>query len=61
MSAGDLVLGVFIGSALWWLILSGGIGVFREKFNPRGLQWVNRVSGVIIAGFGLFALLSALR
>ena len=56
-SAGVLVLGVFIGSALWWLILSGGVGVFREKFNPKGLQWVNRISGAIIAGFGLFALL----
>ena len=60
VSAGVLVLGVFIGSALWWLILSGGVGVFRERFNPHGLQWVNRVSGVIIIGFGLFALLSAI-
>jgi len=60
VSAGVLVFGVFIGSALWWLILSGGVGVFREKFNPRGLQWVNRFSGAIITGFGLLALLSAL-
>lgn len=60
LSAGVLVFGVFIGSALWWLILSGGVGVFREKFNPHGLQWVNRISGAIITGFGLFALLSAL-
>ncbi len=59
-SAGGLVLGVFIGSALWWLILSGGVGVFREKFHPRELQWVNRISGVIITTFGLFALLTAL-
>ena len=58
-SAGVLVLGVFIGSALWWLILSGGVGVFREKFSSRGLPWVNRVSGAIITAFGLFALLSA--
>lgn len=57
-SAGVLVLGVFIGSALWWFILSAGVGVFREKFNPHGLQWVNRISGTIITGFGLFALLS---
>ena len=57
-SAGVLVLGVFIGSALWWFILIGGVGVFREKFNPHGLQWVNRISGAIITGFGLFALLS---
>jgi threonine/homoserine/homoserine lactone efflux protein len=61
LSAGVLVLGVFTGSALWWLILSGGVGVFREKFNPHALQWVNRISGAIITGFGLFALLSALR
>jgi threonine/homoserine/homoserine lactone efflux protein len=59
VSAGVLVSGVFIGSAMWWLILSGGVGVFREKFNPHGLQWVNRISGAIITGFGLFALLSA--
>ena len=58
--AGLLVLGVFIGSALWWLILSGGVGVFREKFNPRGLQWINKISGAIITGFGLFALLSVI-
>ena len=54
--AGMLVSGVFLGSALWWLILSGGVGVFRERFNPRGMRWVNRISGVIIAGFGVVAL-----
>jgi len=58
LSAGVLVLGVFIGSALWWLILSSGVGLFRAKFSPHGLRWVNRISGVIIAGFGLLALLS---
>jgi len=58
VSAVVLVLGVFIGSALWWLILSGGVGIFREKFNSHGLQWVNGISGAIITGFGLFALLS---
>lgn len=58
VSAGVLVLGVFLGSALWWLTLSGIVGLFRAKFNPRGLRWVNRISGVIITGFGLFALLS---
>jgi threonine/homoserine/homoserine lactone efflux protein len=57
-SAGVLVLGVFIGSALWWLILSGGVGLFQARFNPHGLWWVNRISGVIITGFGLLALLS---
>ncbi len=58
-SAGILVLGVFMGSALWWFFLSGGVGLFREKFDRRGLKWVNIISGAIIMGFGLFALLSA--
>ncbi|MGB5932052.1 MAG: LysE family transporter [Anaerolineae bacterium] len=58
ISAAVLVLGVFIGSALWWLILSGVVGVFRAKFSPHGLRWANRISGVIITGFGLLALLS---
>ncbi len=57
-SAGILVLGVFAGSALWWLLLSGGVGLFRGKFTTERLRWLNRVSGSIIAAFGLFALWS---
>jgi threonine/homoserine/homoserine lactone efflux protein len=56
VSAAILVAGVFAGSALWWLLLSGGVGLLRRKFTPRALQWVNRVSGLVIAGFGVFAL-----
>lgn len=58
MPAGAVVLGVFIGSSLWWLILSGGVGLFRERIDYQGLRWVNRISGAIITGFGLFALSS---
>ena len=57
-SAGIMVLGVFLGSTLWWLMLSSIVGIFRDKFNHHGLQWVNRISGAIITGFGVFALLS---
>lgn len=58
--AGILVLGVFLGSALWWLILVSGISLFRAQINARTLQWINRISGMIIIGFGLAALLSLL-
>lgn len=58
VSAAILVLGVFIGSTLWWFILSRAVTMFRTKFNPRRLRWVNRISGIIITGFGLIALLS---
>lgn len=53
-----LVLGVFIGSALWWLILSGCISLVQTKVTPGRLQWVNRISGVLITMFGAIALLS---
>jgi len=58
VSAAVLVLGVFIGSALWWLTLSTGVSTFRTKVTPDGLRWVNRISGLVIAAFGLLALLS---
>jgi threonine/homoserine/homoserine lactone efflux protein len=55
-SALILVLGVFLGSASWWLLLSGGVGLFRDKFNTQGMVWVNRISGLIIIAFGAVAL-----
>ena len=60
VSASILVLGVLIGSALWWLFLSGGVGLFRDRFTVRGLRWVNRISGIIITCLGVLALLSLL-
>jgi threonine/homoserine/homoserine lactone efflux protein len=54
-----LVLGVFLGSAAWWLILSGGVGFVREKLNPAILRWVNRVSGLILLVFGFLAVWQA--
>jgi len=56
-----LVLGVFLGSAAWWLFLSTGVGLFRTWFNGPRLRWVNRLSGVIIAGFGFLAFLTLLQ
>jgi len=59
-SAAVLVLGVFVGSSLWWLFLSGAASAFRARFDARALRWVNGVSGVVVTGFGLAALLSLL-
>jgi threonine/homoserine/homoserine lactone efflux protein len=59
-SAALLVLSVFAGSALWWLFLSGTVGLFRKKVTSSALKWVNRVSGATITSFGLFILVSLL-
>ncbi|MGL4647871.1 MAG: LysE family translocator, partial [Caldilineaceae bacterium] len=55
-----LVAGVALGSALWWLLLSGGVSFFRHRVSPVALLWVNRSAGVLLVGFGLFALWTAL-
>lgn len=56
LSAMTLVSGVFLGSALWWLVLSGTTGLFRAGIGAGGLRRVNRVSGTVIAAFGVLAL-----
>jgi threonine/homoserine/homoserine lactone efflux protein len=57
-AAALLTLGVFIGSALWWVGLFVGMTVFRDKFSLDALSWVHRVSGVLIVSFGIAVLLS---
>jgi threonine/homoserine/homoserine lactone efflux protein len=57
-SAGVLVLRAFLGSATWWLALSTGVSLLRSRFNARAMLWVNRISGLVILGFGLAALIS---
>ncbi len=57
-SAGILVLGVFLGSAIWWLLLVAVFSIFKKRFEHHELQWVNRIAGLIIAGSGILALLS---
>jgi threonine/homoserine/homoserine lactone efflux protein len=54
--SGILVLGVFIGSALWWFFLSGMVSLFRARFTPTGLRWLNRLSGSMLLAFGVVAL-----
>lgn len=56
--AGAMVLGVVSGSMLWWLVLSGMVSLFRSKFDQGKLLWVNRLSGIIIGGFGILSLFS---
>lgn len=51
-----LVLGVFLGSALWWFCLSWGITFFSPYLTPSRLIWLNRLAGAAIVAFGLVAL-----
>lgn len=57
-SATLLVFGVFLGSAGWWIILSNGVGLLRKKAHSELLEWVNKISGLIMAGFALMLLIN---
>ncbi len=57
-AAGIVVAGVFVGSALWWLLLSGGVALIRHKLKPETLKWINYGSGAFLSAFGIYALLS---
>ncbi len=48
-----LVLGVFTGSALWWLALSSLAGAFRRRLQQGPLQLINLVSGGFLLTFGV--------
>lgn len=59
-SASVLVVGVFIGSCLWFLLLSSGVTLFRKKLDLVGLRWVNKIAGVLIIISGVIAIVSLL-
>jgi threonine/homoserine/homoserine lactone efflux protein len=53
-----LVLGVFSGSAAWWLVLASAAARLRRFITSRRLRWVNIASGLLIVGFGVQALIA---
>lgn len=55
-----LVAGVFLGSALWWLMLTTIVSIIRTRLNARFLLWINRLSGCAILMFGVIAIASVL-
>jgi putative LysE/RhtB family amino acid efflux pump len=54
-----VVAGVFLGSMLWWTVLSGGVALARHRLPDAFAMWVSRLSGILLIGFGVWALVSA--
>ncbi len=55
-SAAFVVIGVAIGSTLWWLTLTAFVGLFHASINDATMALINRISGILIAGSGLAVL-----
>jgi threonine/homoserine/homoserine lactone efflux protein len=51
-----VVLGIFTGSASWWLLLSSAVSLVRERITPAVLLWINRISGLAILVFAIVVL-----
>ena len=57
-SAAVVTLGVAAGSLSWWLALTTGVWAVRHAVSERAMLVVNRVSGGVLALFGLLAVAS---
>ncbi len=56
--ATTIVFGVFLGSALWWLILSYSVGAVRHMFSDAVMTWVNRASGLLMGCLAVYSFLT---
>ena len=59
-AAALVVLGVFLGSASWWIVLAAGAGWLRERAGPKLFRAINLVSGFSILGFAAWQLAAVL-
>jgi threonine/homoserine/homoserine lactone efflux protein len=48
-----LVLGIFCGSMLWWIIVVTIVNRLRDRITDHTMQWMNRAAGLGIGGFGV--------
>src|SRR5258708_38587955 len=55
-----LVLGIFCGSLLSWIVLLAIVNPLPSRFDDRTMLWMNRLAGLAIGGFGAFTLFLSL-
>lgn len=55
-----VVVGVFIGTYLWWGGLSAAVALARKKKKTGSFQKMNRIFGVVLSVFGLIVFIQAI-
>ncbi len=60
-TAALVVLGVFLGSASWWVLLAAGAGWLRGRVGAKLFRAINSISGLTILGFAVWQLAAVLR
>jgi|SRR5579871_343548 len=54
--AGLVVVGVMVGSGLWWLTLTSIVGLLHARIDTRVMRIITHVSGIIVTLFGVVML-----
>ncbi len=54
------IVGVFVGSAAWWFLLSWLVSIVGARLGPASLGWINKGSGLLIACLGALTIASLL-
>lgn len=57
--AAALTVGVFLGSATWWVLLVGAVGALRSRLTPTWMRRINVASGLLIGAFAVVAIATA--
>lgn len=52
IAAWAMVMGIFVGTTLWFSLLSGAVYLFRHKIDPL-LGMINKVFGICLIAFGI--------
>lgn len=55
-----LVVGVWLGSAVWWILLTGGASRLRDRLTPSIIRGFGLASGIALVGFGVIMIGAAL-
>lgn len=54
-----MVAAIMAGSLMWWIALSNFISRHRHRIDAARLHTVNRIAGILLAGFGAILLVEA--
>jgi threonine/homoserine/homoserine lactone efflux protein len=55
-----LVLGVLLGSLVWWILLAAVAAGIRARITPRAVRVISVASGLAIVVLGVAAFVSAM-
>lgn len=60
LPAVTLVIGVMLGSAVWWVVVTIVASLMRDRLTPAVLRGIAIVSGLALTGFGVVIVAQAL-